>query len=55
MFPKSNNVVPPGPDTPIPYICQDCGEHFVAKKKFFHKHIKCPKCGSIKCRCPVQF
>ena len=55
MLAKSNNVVPPRSGTPIPYTCRDCGEHFVHKKGLFHKTVKCPKCGSIKCMCMVQF
>lgn len=55
MLPKSNNVVPPKYGTPISYICQDCGERFTEKKPLIRKPVKCPKCGSIKCRSPVQF
>ncbi len=55
MLPKSNNVVPPKPGTPVPYLCQNCGEHFTSKKSLVHKPIKCPKCGSIKCMPAVHF
>lgn len=55
MLPKSNNVVPPKPGTPIPYTCRDCGEKFTVKKSFVHKPIKCPKCSSVNCWCMVQF
>lgn len=55
MFPKTNNFVPPQPGTPIPYICQECGEHFTKKKELLPKPVKCPKCGSSKCISPVQW
>ena len=56
MFnPKSNNFVPPHPGTPIPYICQECGEHFAKKKGLFPTLVKCPKCGSRKCISPVRW
>ena len=51
----STNFVPPRPGTPIPYICQDCGEHFSKKKGLFPTPIKCPKCGSRKCISPVRW
>ena len=53
MFPKPNGVIPPQPGSPVPYICQECGEHFTAKKSIFPKQVRCPKCGSIKCVSPV--
>ena len=56
MFnPKSNNFVPPQPNTPIPYICRDCGEHFSKKKGLLPTPVKCPKCGSRKCISPVRW
>lgn len=55
MLPKSSNVFPPKPGTPIPYICQDCKEHFTAKKTYVNKPVKCPKCGSIFCRTYLEF
>ena len=53
MLPKYNSVVPPKNGTPVQYICQECGEHFTAKKKWFSRPVKCPKCGSIKCISPT--
>jgi DNA-directed RNA polymerase subunit RPC12/RpoP len=55
MLSNTNNVIPPKPGTPIPYICQDCGEHFSKKKGLLPKLVKCPKCGSKKCVSPVKF
>ena len=36
---KNNTFVSPQSNTPIPYICQDCGEHFSKKKGLFPAYI----------------
>lgn len=52
-FPPASNFVPPQPGASIPYVCQNCGEHFSKKKGIFSETVKCPKCGSSDCVSPV--